>query len=327
MSKTTFIRDLQDKFILYFGRSILLYIAVAVVVFWGVRQDRLAFTTMDYLSSVPAFIQEYANQGIASSLSAPSELQTSRLYQSIRYYKNVLKVFPDSAVFHSIIGYCYYYLGNHQKAIDYYQRAIRLDRNLFGLYYNLGLIYFQDRDFPAAIENFQKAIKTTPVNTVLFRGIVMDPFYNQANYDHSENAGSRNASLKEGYDQCYKLMILSFDELKDYQSLKEVAAYSLTRINSEQEFYSFYAGKASFYLGDYRNSYALLNAAVVKDPGYVDAYELMAQSIEKSDLNKNSKESQERIKLLRSKREGKLQKETVVSKVLYFYFFDIRNLM
>ena len=65
------------------------------------------------------------------------------------------------------IGSAYYRKGDHDRAIEYYQKALKIDLKKLGpehpnvaiRYNNLGLAYGRKGDFDSAIECYQKALK------------------------------------------------------------------------------------------------------------------------------------------------------------------------
>ena len=74
------------------------------------------------------------------------------------YYEKALQWFPQIPELQGVLGFIYYHLGEKQKSVDFYQRAIRQDPNFFWNHYNLGIILYSEKQYPLAINEFQKAL-------------------------------------------------------------------------------------------------------------------------------------------------------------------------
>src|SRR3989338_8850025 len=83
-----------------------------------VDHQKVIFKTLDYLRD-PGYILTYAR--------GEARFFPSKFLDTVRYYKNFNKIFPDSAAANSVLGYCYYRLGDPNRAIFYYKEAIALD--------------------------------------------------------------------------------------------------------------------------------------------------------------------------------------------------------
>ena len=59
-------------------------------------------------------------------------------------------------------GAAYYYLGQYQRAIEDYDKAIQLDPDYATAYYNRGGSYSDLAQYQRAIEGFDKAIQLDP---------------------------------------------------------------------------------------------------------------------------------------------------------------------
>jgi tetratricopeptide (TPR) repeat protein len=63
------------------------------------------------------------------------------------------------------IGFCYGNLGNHVKAIEAFEQAIRIDPEYASAHYNLGTAYNSLNLYKDAIEAFKQAIRIEPDHT------------------------------------------------------------------------------------------------------------------------------------------------------------------
>ena len=85
-----------------------------------------------------------------------------------RYFEQVTRLMPGMADAWGMLGFCYFHLGQQDKAVETIKKAIAINPNFWGFYYNLGVIYLQQNNFEQAAENFQKALSTAPQLNALF---------------------------------------------------------------------------------------------------------------------------------------------------------------
>ena len=185
----------------------MIYLATILIMYFAVDHKKIIFKTLDYLQDIPAYLRSYA-QG-----NAPFRYYYLR--QSLRYYRNLVKLFPESPEVYSTIGFCYYHLGNLKKAAYYYQKAIHLDDGFLGLHYNLGLIYVRLGKHKQAVESLYKAINTSPVKTLLHPAMV-SPYHLAQGYTSGRQYQKiRELEIKLGYSKCLELIALSHAALKN----------------------------------------------------------------------------------------------------------------
>lgn len=74
---------------------------------------------------------------------------------------------PESAMIAFQQGWVSENLGEHERAVDYYRRALRLDPDLAEAYTGLGWIYYERGQLDISLVLFEKALEATPDNTEL----------------------------------------------------------------------------------------------------------------------------------------------------------------
>jgi len=83
--------------------------------------------------------------------------------KALEYLNNAIKLKQNNASYYNKRGLAYYHLGNYQKAIEDYSKAIRLKPDFSLAYFNRGCIYVKDPgQYNKAIEDFNKAIRLNP---------------------------------------------------------------------------------------------------------------------------------------------------------------------
>ncbi|RAJ83504.1 tetratricopeptide repeat protein [Chitinophaga dinghuensis] len=86
-------------------------------------------------------------------------------YYHLQQYDNALEVLqdaiqehPDNGLLLQKLAQIQGQLGNYRESIHYYQRALTIDSSHAESWYQLGMMYFNDTDYPAATRAFDKAI-------------------------------------------------------------------------------------------------------------------------------------------------------------------------
>lgn len=131
----------------FLSTSVVAYALAAVVL--GVAVDRKA-ATFERLNAV----QEWGDYP-ARLESGQAGYDERRLRFAVRYYKLAAKIVPRSDQPYATIGYCYARLGEDARAVQYFQKALELNRRHFWLEYNLGVLYSRMNDPRRAAGMFQ----------------------------------------------------------------------------------------------------------------------------------------------------------------------------
>lgn len=84
--------------------------------------------------------------------------------KAIEAYNQVIKLKPDYAKAHHNLGYAYTLKGEYSKAIEAFHQALELDPDCVSAYYNLGNVYSIKEDYSKAIEAYKEAIKLRPTH-------------------------------------------------------------------------------------------------------------------------------------------------------------------
>jgi tetratricopeptide (TPR) repeat protein len=73
------------------------------------------------------------------------------------FFDNALRLYPETASTHAAYGAYLHRLGNVPQAIEAYKRALALNPKSTQTHYNLGLAYFDTKDYQRANEEAQRA--------------------------------------------------------------------------------------------------------------------------------------------------------------------------
>jgi eukaryotic-like serine/threonine-protein kinase len=85
--------------------------------------------------------------------------------KALAAFQQITSLEPDIGVGYENIGNVYLQQGKYQEAIPYLQKALKIEA-YFTTYSNLGTAYFAAKQFPQAVEMFEKAAALSPNETI-----------------------------------------------------------------------------------------------------------------------------------------------------------------
>jgi tetratricopeptide (TPR) repeat protein len=266
------------KFIRYIlERCFILYILIAVLCYLTIDHRLVVIRTVNYWQPVPSDLFRFA-QG-------KSDRDVSLLVRATRYYRSIVKILPSGPAY-GALGFCYYHLGDESKAILYYKKAVETDQTFFGLYHNLGALYYKAGDFHQAIDMLQGALKAPPQYTLAYRGIV-NPYEPVKDNRSPEDV---KAGLEKAYAESLKLLVASYRALKDDKTALSYAINGLRVASPGDDYFYREAGIASFQLGQYENATGLLTQALSINGEDAQAVEYLVRSLKEMHKEALSKE-------------------------------------
>ena len=128
----------------------------------------------------------------------------------IRYYNQVIQVFPKQGLAYGMLGYCYYQEGENSLAIDHYVKAIKFNAVNFWHYFNLALIMRQEGRMIDSVPLLKLAVRIKPEYTL--KTIVLSPFYRQIRSASNFNYNIVE-SLQKGHGQANLLLGLYYQSI------------------------------------------------------------------------------------------------------------------
>ncbi len=200
------------------------------------------------------------------------------LNEFIHYYSQLVEYMPYTADAFGMLGFVHYHMGDKDKALAAYQRAIELNPLYFWFYYSKGLMHFENGEYAPALELFRSAMSTSPDTTLSFT--YMSKIFLPIRDITEDYNGTINIRLKKAYRDCYALVLLSQYFLKDYRGVLNSANYALKENSEDKNFFCHYAGIAAYHLGEYQFSVSLLQQSLQGDPGNREGLEYLAAAWE-----------------------------------------------
>ena len=161
----------------------------------------------DDISSNPDVAQNYLVLG-------KFYLSENLLDEALLVYEKMLEKFPENMEATSNIGSINFYKQNYEKAVEYFEKAVLIDGNVFLIYFNLANSYAELGNFDSALINYQKALNLENNNPDI--------------YDHikrfSENTLDKSIFIIVGHSY-------EFEVLKEWDKIENLLKY-IKSINS-----------------------------------------------------------------------------------------------
>jgi tetratricopeptide (TPR) repeat protein len=95
-------------------------------------------------------------------VTADSYLGLEDYNQAIKLHLRISAAHPQNALAHYHLGFAYGMVGQHDKELAEYRSAVELRLNHWDLYVNLGRVYLESGNFPAATDALLTAVALGP---------------------------------------------------------------------------------------------------------------------------------------------------------------------
>ncbi len=128
------------------------------------------------------------------------------------YYQKAATLFPNNDDAQALLAFTQYYQKDIPQAIESYQRS--LDRNpyFFWGYYNLGVIYFQQKDYSKSAQMLSKAVSLNPEITL--RILYQSALYRQIWKSLPNPQATLQVNLEQGRQDAGRLLAVCFLRIK-----------------------------------------------------------------------------------------------------------------
>ena len=265
----------QGRKILLFvvSRMAVLYLLMAALVMHVTSQEKIILKILDGIHDIPIYILDFA--------AGREVFDKSKFRFGVRYYQYYMALFPPAeGLAKEAMGYCYYQLGQMDKAVGYYREAVKLNPGLFGVYHNLGVIYERLGRHEESREAFKKAV-TVPFEQAILLSNVMGPYDDIP--EGTQLLGQNTESvykLRKGYARCFQYLIKDFARTEDYKGMMDAALLGMRVTPDETEPFYYYAGYALYQLEDYESAASFFKKVVENYPRNDQAYDYLAQCYE-----------------------------------------------
>jgi len=195
-------------------RMWMLYLVLGAVGFAAVDRDTAVLNYINNLKGVEVDLEKFAQR--------KEEFKTSALREGVRYYKELLRISPFSAYAHANLGFCYFYLGDYQKAMKAYLRAVEIQPNLYSFHCDLGMICLEKKEFKQAVGFFGDCLTLIPRAERSYLNLVKT--LNERGIKEGARIFAQFAlRARSDREQAYAGLVSSYFNLKDYAAMRRVA--------------------------------------------------------------------------------------------------------
>jgi len=147
--------------------------------------------------------------------------------KAIEQFNKVIKLNNKNDKVYFYLGNSYDNLGKHEEAIKSYKKAIDINPNYDDAYYNMGNTYNNLKQYKEAIESYKKSIEINPNNDSAYNN--MGSAYNNLkqykeaieSYKKAIDINPNNDSAYNNMGSAYFIMGIKYDMLKQYKEAIE----------------------------------------------------------------------------------------------------------
>ena len=226
------------------------------------------------------------------------------------FYEEMIKNFPDTTEAYPLLGFCYYYEGKEKKAIDSFQRSMHFEPEFFWNYYNLGVIYYNKGQYKEVIDYLKKGTALNPQKSLeLIRNSKV--IYRSIRTDDLIDDGQLLLRLKMGYQDAYRLLVLSHLKLKQYSLAMDFANLAIQSTDGATEDFYYYGGLAAYEMKSYDEATRYFQICLSKDPDHPEAYRYIGLILEATGKKDSAQKVLGRAEKLRQQRHWQPRKKII----------------
>jgi|GEM_PF-1490814 len=194
----------------------------------------------------------------------------NKLNEAIDYYNKAIELSPNFKEAYYNRGIAYIKQENYPRAIEDYNKAIELSPNFKEAYYNRGIAYFKQGNYPRAIEDYDKAIELNPNDDDAYcsRGVA---YFKQGNCSRAIEDYNKAIELNPNNYQVYANRGSTYDEQEKYHLAMESYNKAI-ELNPNDD--GLYCNRSVSYIkqSDYPLAIEDLNKAIELNPNCKNAY-------------------------------------------------------
>jgi tetratricopeptide (TPR) repeat protein len=193
------------------------------------------------------------------------------------FFFQLLNVLWDRPDAHGMLAFCEYHLGNNDRAIAEYKRALLKAPYFIWFNYNLGILYYQKKDYTNAAKYFNEAVRSEA--DVVLRFIMASKLYMDALTSVPGFNQTLAERLSEGYRDSYKMLVLSYFHQKRFNELIVMADVAVNQKLDDDGFFYYYLGVGAFNSQQLERAALYFREVLTKNPQSAEAYYYLALTL------------------------------------------------
>ena len=196
----------------------------------------------------------------------------------IYYHRRVIDIIPTQrAEAYTMLGFCYERAGENAKAIDAYLRSLKFNPSYFWSDYNIGALYYNQKNYEKARFYLERATAQDPVRASLIP--LMSKVYRDVMAGPAAKGFDIGESLAQGYQRAFILLVLCSQQLRDYPFMLATALHASGRGRGGDQVFFYYAAVAAYEMGSFDKAVALLQKFLGVSPNSTEGMHYLALSL------------------------------------------------
>jgi Tfp pilus assembly protein PilF len=225
-----------------------------------------------------ALTEQYPKAFVVWNIMGASTAQIGNLDKAIDSYNKALSLKPDYAEAYSNMGLALQDQGNLDKAIDSYNKALSLKPDYAEAYNNMGVALQDQGNLDKAIESYNKALSLKPDYPKAYNNMGL-ALQDQGKHDEAIEVYNKALSLKPDYAEAYNNMGLALQDQGKLDKAIESYNKALSLKPDYAEAYS-NMGVALQDQGKLDKAIESYNKALSLEPDYAEAYSNMGVALQ-----------------------------------------------
>lgn len=183
------------------------------------------------------YLQASSFDSFLNIMNDSDSFDRDELREYLFFYQKAVEYMPDSAAANSLLGVCYYKLGDVKNAEIALRRAIQLKGDVFWFYHNLAVLYYSEKEYHKAVIVLKKALGQSANQNLKFLELAKR-FYHPIIKASGLKAHNVRLRLKDGYRDCYVMLITSYKILGNQSEVNRAKKYAIrANVGFKQPFF------------------------------------------------------------------------------------------
>ncbi|MCD4779985.1 MAG: tetratricopeptide repeat protein [Candidatus Omnitrophica bacterium] len=198
-------------------------------------------------------------------------LNKSRFKYYADYHEQIIALYPDKLDALGMAAYCHYQLGDFERALALYKKAIARYPRFFWFYFNRGRIYYERKSYQQAIDQFKVAHKCE-ANLAIRLIVSSKRIYTPMAAILFNNAAGLSQQLKAGFRDSLIFIVMGSYHTKNVKSILQYARVGISSQFDDTGFFSFWSGYAAFEMKQYPVAQTYFQESIARNPNLRDSF-------------------------------------------------------
>lgn len=246
-------------------RNVVVYILISLLCVWLVDWphlvERYRVRILNQIRPAYGPLLDFAKD--------PHQVDKEFFKPFLRYFNTVERFVKDEPMGYNVSGYLNYYMGNEEKAAEYFFKSFYIQPHFVWPYFNMGRLQFDQKKYKEAVQAFEKGVSIEQSSN-------LELFYSSIIYRQFIHGGGPfnfvfEDELQQAYDQAYLMIIESYAQLNEPDTMLTVAGYVVANRAHMKDHPAlmYLIGKAHYLKKEYPQAAHFLKMSVdqgIKDP-------------------------------------------------------------